>query len=120
MVTAKHKLKKFVFNQANQKFVEFLDELRQLAGEAFGIAAHVIIEQFIYDKMPPHLKKSMLHAHLENGTNEQLLTELENEQKSSGLEAPDERQVNTVSQNATKQTSHHLKKLHITEISAVS
>ena len=51
MATAKHKFKKLVFNQANQKLVDFLDELQRLAKDAFGIAAHAIIEQFIYTKM---------------------------------------------------------------------
>ena len=57
MATAKHKFQKLVFNPANQKLVDFLDELQKLAKNAFGIAAHAIIEQFIYDKIPPHLKK---------------------------------------------------------------
>ena len=55
--TAKHKFQKLVFNPANQKLIDFLDELRKLDKDAFGIAAHAIIEQFIYAKMPPHLKK---------------------------------------------------------------
>ena len=58
MATAKHKLQKLVFNPANQKLVDFFDEIQKLAKDAFGIAAHAIIEQFIYAKMPPHLKKS--------------------------------------------------------------
>ena len=57
MATAKPKFQKLVFNPANQKFVDFLDELQKLAKDAFGIAAHDFIEQFIYAKMPPHLKK---------------------------------------------------------------
>ena len=56
MATAKHKFQKLVFNPANKKLVDFLDELQKLAKDAFGIAAHAIIEQFIYAKMPPHLK----------------------------------------------------------------
>ena len=47
MATAKHKFQKLVFNPANQKLVDFLDELQKLAKDAFGIAAHAIIEQFI-------------------------------------------------------------------------
>ena len=77
MATAKHKFQKLVFNPANQKLVDFLDELQKLAKDAFGIAAHAIIQQFIYAKMPPHLKKSINEAHLENGTYEQFVTHLE-------------------------------------------
>ena len=62
IATAKHKFQKLVFNPANQKLVDFLDELQKLAKDAFGKAAHAIIEQFIYAKMPPHLKKSMNQA----------------------------------------------------------
>ena len=58
MATAKHKIQKLVFNPANQKLGDFLDELQKLAKDAFGIAAHAIIEQFIYAKMSPQLKKS--------------------------------------------------------------
>ena len=63
--TTKHKFQKFVFNLANKRLVDFLDELQRLAKDAFGIAAHAIIEQFIHAKMPTHLKKSMNQAHLE-------------------------------------------------------
>ena len=68
MATAKHKFQKLVFHPANQKLVDFLDELQKPAKDAFGIAAHATIEQFIYAKIPPHLKKSINRAHLENGT----------------------------------------------------
>ena len=68
MATAKHKFQRLVFNPANQRLIDFLDELRKLAKNAFGVAAQAIIEQFIYVKMPPHLKKSINQSHLENGT----------------------------------------------------
>ena len=117
MATAKHKFQKLVFNPANQKLVDFLDELQKLAKDAFGIAAHAIIEQFIYAKMPPHLKKSINEAHLENGTYEQIVTHLERELELNGLEAPDELPINNVSQQPTntnadrpKPTCHHCKK----------
>ena len=98
MATAKQKFQKRVFNLANQKLVDFLDELQKLAKDAFGIVAHAIIERFIYAKMPPHLKKSINQAHLENGTYEQIATHLERELEVNGLEAPDEIQINNVKQ----------------------
>ena len=117
MATAKHKFQKLVFNPANQKLVGFHDELQKLAKEAFGIAAHAIIEQFIYAKMPPHLKKSINQALPENGTNEQIVKHLEKEFELNCLEAPDELQVNTLSHNTataiadrTKPTCHYCKK----------
>ena len=117
MATAKHKFQRLVFNPANQKLIDFLDELQKLAKDAFGVAAQAIIEQFIYAKMPPHLKKSINQAHLENGTYEQIVSHLERELELNGLEAPDEMQLNTVMQQDTQQNSqkpkptcHHCKK----------
>ena len=79
MAAAKHKFQRLVSNPANQKSIDFLDELQKLAKDAFGIAAREIIEHFIYAKMPPHLKKSINQAHLENGTYEQIVSNLEKE-----------------------------------------
>ena len=117
MATAKHKFQKLVFNPANQKLVDFLDEPQKLAKDAFEIAAHAIVEQFINAKIPPHLKKSINQAHLENGTYEQIVTHLEREVELNGLEAPDELQINTVSHNTvnanadrTKPTCHCCRK----------
>ena len=117
MATAEHKFQKLVFDPANQKLVDFLDELQKLAKDAFGIAAHAIIEQLIYAKMPPHLKKLINQAHLENGTHEQIVTHLERELELNGLEALDEQEINIVSQRAThnnadrpKPTCHYCKK----------
>ena len=65
----------------------------------------------------PHLKKSIIQEHLENGIYEQIVLHLERELELNGLEAPDEFQVNTVTQQATEQNSekpeptcHHCKK----------
>ena len=75
--------------------------------------------------MPAHLKKSLNQAHLENDTYEQIVTHLENELELKALGAPDELQINTVSQqpkntnaDKPKPTCHHcIKSQHITEIS---
>ena len=109
MATAKHKFLKLLFNPANQKLVDFLDELQKLAKDAFGIAAHALIEQFIYAKMPPHLKNSINEAHLENGTYEQIVTYLEKELELNGLEAPGELQINTVSHNTANLNAERTK-----------
>ena len=117
MATAKHKFQGLVFNPANQKLIDFLDELQKLAKDAFGVAPQAIIEQFIYAKMPPHLKKSINQAHLANGTYEEIVSHLERELQLNGLEAPDEMQLKTVMQQDTQQNSekrkptcHHCKK----------
>ena len=117
MATAKHKFQRLVFNPTNQKLIDFLDELQKLAKDAFGVAAQAIIEQFIYAKMPPHLKKLVNQAHLENGTYEPIVSHLERELELNGLEAPHEMPINTVTQQAPQQNSnkprptcHHCKK----------
>ena len=125
MATAKHKFQKLVFNAANQKLVDFLDELQKPAKDAFGVAAHAIIQQFKNAKMPPHPRKSINQANLENGTYEQIVTHLEKELELNCLEAPDELQINTASHNTAntnaerpQPTCHHCKKnQNITEIS---
>ena len=96
MATAKHKFQWLFFNPANQKLINFLDELQKLAKDAFGVAAQAIIEQFIYAKMHPHLKKAINQAHLEKGTYEQIVWHLERELELNGLEAPDDMPINTV------------------------
>ena len=117
MATAKHKFLRLVSNPANQKLIDFLDELQKLAKNAFGVAAQAIIEEFIYAKIPPHLTKSINQAHLENATYEQIVSNLEKELELNGLEAPDEMSINTVTQQAPQQNSdkpnptcHHCKK----------
>ena len=39
IATAKQKFQHLVFNPANQKLIDFLDELQKLAKDAFGVAA---------------------------------------------------------------------------------
>ena len=127
MTTAKHKFQKLVFNPANPKLVDFLDELQKLAKDAFGIAALAIIEQFIYAKTPLHLKNSISQFHLENGTYEQIVTHLERELKLNGMKAPDEQQTNSVIHNTAntkadrpKPKCHHFKKTqNVAKFSAV-
>ena len=117
MATAKHKFQGLVFHPSNQKLIDFLDELQKLAKDAFGVAAQAIIEQLINAKMPPHLKKSINHAHLKNGTYEQIVSHLEKELELNGSESPDEMPINTVTQQTPQQntnkprpTCHHCKK----------
>ena len=55
--------------------------------------------------MPPHLKKSINQAHLENDTYEQIVSHLERELELNGLEAPDEMPINTVTQQPLQQNS---------------
>ena len=117
MVTVEHTFQKLVFIPANQKLVKFLEQLQKPANDEFGIAAHAIIDQFIYAKMPQHLEKLMNQAHFENGTYELIATHLEWELELNGLEAPDELLIDTVNHKTSntnadtpKPTCHHCKK----------
>ena len=53
-----------------------------------------MIENLLYAKMPPHLKKSINQAYLENGSYDQIVKHLEREMELNGLEA-DEALVKT-------------------------
>ena len=86
MATVKHKFEQLVFNPVNQKLIDFLDELHKLPKDAFGVAAQAINDQFMYAKVPPHLKKSKNQAHLENATCEQIVTHLECESELNSWE----------------------------------
>ena len=115
--TAKQKFQQLVFNPANQKLIDFFDQLQKLVEDAFEVGAEALFEQIIYAKMPPHLKKSINQAHSENGTCEQIVSHLERELELNVLEAPDGMQINTVKQQSSKPnperpkpTIHHCKK----------
>ena len=96
LATTKHKFPQLVFNPANQRLNDFLDELQELVKDAFGVAAPAISEQLICVKMPPHLKKSINQAHLENGAYKQVVTHLERDLELNILEYPDKTPMNTV------------------------
>ena len=52
MATAKQKFQQPLFNPANQKLIDFVDELQKLAKDATGVDAQANIEHFIYVEMP--------------------------------------------------------------------
>ena len=117
MATTKHNFQRLVFDPANQKLNDFLDELQKLAKDAIGVATQMIIEQLINAKMPPQLKKLVNQSHLERSKYEQIVSHLKKELKLNGLEAPDELQTFTVTQQTTqhnpekpKPTCQHCKK----------
>ena len=92
--SAKHRFNRLFFDPENQKLPDFLEELQESAENAFGDNAHQMIENLLYAKMPPHLKKSINQAYLENGTYDQIVKHLEREMELNGLEA-DETSVKT-------------------------
>ena len=85
--SAKHRFNRLSFDPENQKLPDFLEELQESAEKAFGDNAHQMIENLLYAKMPPYLKKSINQAYLENGTYDQIVKHLEREMELNGLEA---------------------------------
>ena len=105
--SAKHRFHKLSFQPENQKLPDFLEELQESAEKAFGENAHHMIENLLYAKMPPHLKKSIIQAYLENGTYDQIVKHLEREMELNGLEADEplvktQMTVTKKEQNTTK------------------
>ena len=75
--TAKHKWHKLTFDPNTKSLPDFLEELNECAEKAFGVNAQHTIDSLLYAKLPPHLKRSLNLAHLENGTYVQIVAHLE-------------------------------------------
>ena len=118
--TAKHKWHKLTFNPNTKSLPDFLEELHECAERAFGDNAQHMIDSLLYAKLPPHLKRSLNLAYLENGTYDQIVAHLERELELSGLENDGELTIPTMTavppndnQQKTEQTKvvcHYCKK----------
>ena len=84
--TAKHKWHKLTFNPNAKSLPDSLEELNECAERAFGDNAQHMIDNLLYAKLPPHLKRSLNLAYLENGTYDQIVAHLERKLELSGLE----------------------------------
>ena len=84
--TAKHKWHKLAFDPNTKSISDFLEELNECAEKAFGDNAQHMIDSLLYAKLPPHLKRSLNLAYLENGTYDQIVAHLDRELGLSGLE----------------------------------
>ena len=118
--TAKHKWHKLTFDPNTKSLPDFLEELNECAERAFGDNAQHMIDSLLYAKVPPHLKRSLNLAYLENGTYDQIVAHLERELELSGLENDGELTIPTMTavppndnQQNTEQTKivcHYCKK----------
>ena len=118
--TAKHKWHKLTFDPNTKSLTDFLEELNECAERAFGDNAQHMIDSLLYAKLPPHLKRSLKLAYLENGTNDQIVAYLEKEIELIGLENDGELTIPTMTavpptdnQQKTEQTKvvcHYCKK----------
>ena len=84
--TAEHKWHKLTFDPNTKSLPDFLEKLNECAERAFGDNAQHMTDSLLYAKLPPHLKRSLNLAYLENGIYEQIVTHLEKELELSGLE----------------------------------
>ena len=73
-------------NPKTKSLSDFLEELKECAERAFGDNAQHMIDSLLYAKLPPHLKRSLNLAYLENGTYDQIVAHLERELELIGLE----------------------------------
>ena len=118
--TTKHKWHKLTFDPNTKSLPDFLEELNECAERAFGDNAQHMIDSLLYAKLPPHLKRSLNLAYMENGTYDQIVADLERELELSGLENDGELTIPTMTvvppndnQQNTEQTKvvcHYCKK----------
>ena len=118
--TAKHKWHKLTFDPNTKSLPDYLEELNECAERTFGDNAQHMFDSLLYAKLPPHLKRSLNLAYLENGTHDQIVAHLERELELSGLENDGELTIPTMtavppndSQQNTEQTKvvcHYCKK----------
>ena len=96
LATAKHKWHKLTFAPNTKSLPDSLEELNECAKRAFGDNAQHMIDSLLYAKLPPHLKRSLNLAYLENGTYDQKVAHLERELELSGLENDGELKIPTM------------------------
>ena len=118
--TAKHKWHKLTFDPNTKSLSDFLEEVNECAERAFGDNAQHMIDSLLYAKLPPHLKRSLNIAYLENGTYDQIVAHLVRELELGGLENDGELTIPTMTavpandnQQNTEQTEvvcHYCKK----------
>ena len=94
--TAKHKWHKLIFDPNTESLPDFLEKLNQSTERAFGDNDKHMIDSLLYVKLPPHLKRSLISADLQNGTYDQIVARLEKEIEFSGLENDGELKIPTM------------------------
>ena len=119
--TAKHKWHKLTFDPNTKSLPDFVEKLNECAERSFGDNSQHMIDSLLYAKLPPHLKRSLNLAYLENGTYDQIVAHLERELELSVLENDGKMTIPTMTavppndnqQNfeQTKKVCHYFKKI---------
>ena len=81
-----HKWHELTFDPKTKSLSDFLEELKHCAEKTFGDNAQNLVDSLLYAKLPPHLKRLLNLAYLENGTYDQSVAHLKTELKLSGSE----------------------------------
>ena len=84
--TTNHKCHKLTFVPNRKSLPDFLAELNESAERAFGDNAPHMIDSSIFTTIPLHLKRSLILAYFEIGTNDQIVKHLEKQLELTGLE----------------------------------
>ena len=103
--TAKHRWHRLTFDPNTMKLPDFLEELNQGAEMAFGENAKSMIDNLLYAKLPPKLRRSVNMARLENGTYEEIVAHLEKELELNTLEESDDLPMATMASASTSNTN---------------
>ena len=100
--TAKLTWHLLVFDPNSTKLPDFLEELNQGAEKAFGDNAQKIIDNLLYAKLPPKLKRSANIARLENGSYDEIVAYLERESELNAFEESDDLSTASMTSSTTK------------------
>ena len=74
--TAKHESHELTFEPNTKSLSDFSKELNECAERAFGDNAQHMIDNLLYAKLPPQLKRSFKLAYLEKSTYDQIFAHL--------------------------------------------
>ena len=99
--TAKHKWHRLTFDPNTMKMPDVLYELNQGAKKVFGVNAKSMIDNLLYAKLPPRLKRSVMMARLEKGTFEEIVAHLEIELELNALEESNDLPMATMASAST-------------------
>ena len=91
------------FQPSELEVIRSSRRISETSERCIRFAAQGIFEPFIQAKKPRLLINSNNPAHLENGTNEQIVSHLERDLELNGLEAPDKLQINTMLQQVRQE-----------------
>ena len=110
---AKRKWHKLTLDPNAKSLSDFFEKLNECADRTFGDNAQHMLDSLLYDKIPPHLKRSIILAYLKNGTYGQIVAHLEKELELSDLDNDDELSIPTITTIPPNDSSQKLINLRL-------